>query len=205
MQPINEIEKLHPTMQTLAVEFTVLCYFRGLHVQIYETLRTSQRQLELYKKGYSKLKGGGMHEYGVAFDAVFKGKEPWGEKHDWKALGQVGKDIGLFWGGDWKSFQDRPHFQLIPAEKKAQARIRKGQIPVSLPITISKGAYGPLVKMFQYMFNNKNKVWRIYDNLVCDGEYGTNTSKAVINIQKKDSLTPDGICRGGVWKYLFNE
>jgi peptidoglycan L-alanyl-D-glutamate endopeptidase CwlK len=205
MQPINEINKLHPNMQALAAEFLELAKARGLDVIIYETLRTSQRQLELYKKGYSKLRGGGMHEYGVAFDAVFKGKEPWGEKHPWEKLGQVGKDIGLFWGGDWKSFQDRPHFQLIPVKSKLQQLIRDGKIPTPLPATIGKGDYGSLVRLMQLLINTRCKDFALSDLLVADGIYGKRSEKAVIKVQKKLSLTPDGVCRGGVWKSLINE
>jgi peptidoglycan L-alanyl-D-glutamate endopeptidase CwlK len=199
MQPVNDIEQLHPSMQALAVEFMALCYFRGLHVLIYETYRSPERQMELYKKGYSKLKKGGMHEYRVAFDAVFKGNEPWGEKHPWEKLGQVGKDIGLYWGGDWRSFQDRPHFQIVPAKPKPQSRIRSGQVPAPLPPTLEKGDYGPTVKILQQLLNIKNNA-----RLTVDGEYGGKTHKAIEVFQSKLTLTPDGVCRGGVWVNLID-
>jgi peptidoglycan L-alanyl-D-glutamate endopeptidase CwlK len=29
-------------------------------------------------------------------------------------VGKIGKDLGLEWGGDWKTMKDLPHFQLRP-------------------------------------------------------------------------------------------
>lgn len=30
---------------------------------------------------------------------------------DWDEIGEIGVSIGLEWGGNWKEFLDRPHFQ----------------------------------------------------------------------------------------------
>lgn len=30
----------------------------------------------------------------------------------WQNLGKIGRDCGLEWAGDWKSFREFPHFQL---------------------------------------------------------------------------------------------
>ncbi len=32
----------------------------------------------------------------------------------YKAVGVLGTDLGLEWGGNWKTIQDEPHFQLRP-------------------------------------------------------------------------------------------
>lgn len=34
------------------------------------------------------------------------------------------------WGGDWKDFRDRPHFQMILATPAEQTKIIKGQYPL---------------------------------------------------------------------------
>ena len=69
-----------------------------------------------------------IHNYGLAFDIVLlldKDKNgtfetaTWetlkdfdGDKiADWMEVVKVFKDAGWEWGGDWKSFKDRPHFQ----------------------------------------------------------------------------------------------
>jgi peptidoglycan L-alanyl-D-glutamate endopeptidase CwlK len=36
----------------------------------------------------------------------------WDESNPWALLGEEGKKLGLEWGGDFKSFTDRPHFQI---------------------------------------------------------------------------------------------
>ena len=38
-----------------------------------------------------------------------------GESPQYKAVGALGIEIGLEWGGSWKSLVDEPHFQLRPA------------------------------------------------------------------------------------------
>lgn len=53
----------------------------------------------------TNAKGGqSFHQYGIAFDIYTT---------DYKKAGQIGKSIGLEWGGDWKgNLVDRPHFEL---------------------------------------------------------------------------------------------
>ena len=50
---------------------------------------------------------------GVAFDiaVIIGGKAVWDAKY-YDAIGPLGESLGLEWGGRWKSFVDRPHFQL---------------------------------------------------------------------------------------------
>jgi peptidoglycan L-alanyl-D-glutamate endopeptidase CwlK len=49
-----------------------------------------------------------------AFDIAFMsaGKASWSDAMPWDQAGAIGRSLGLEWGGDWKSFKDRPHFQL---------------------------------------------------------------------------------------------
>ena len=55
------------------------------------------------------------HQYGVAFDCVplSGGKPDWSNTEAYRALGEIGKQVGLEWGGTWKRFQEFPHFQDI--------------------------------------------------------------------------------------------
>jgi peptidoglycan LD-endopeptidase CwlK len=60
--------------------------------------------------------GQSNHNFEIAFDiGVFDGKHFFPESPVYKAVGVLGKQLGLFWGGDFKSFQDEPHFELRPA------------------------------------------------------------------------------------------
>jgi peptidoglycan L-alanyl-D-glutamate endopeptidase CwlK len=59
--------------------------------------------------------GHSNHNFGIAFDVgVFEGGQYLDESPKYNAVGVVGMDLGLEWGGTWKTIQDEPHFQLRP-------------------------------------------------------------------------------------------
>lgn len=94
----------------------------GYKVMVFEGFRSFERQDELYAQGRTKpgaiitnaRAGESLHNYGVAVDVVFveNNRPSWGEHHNWYILGEVGKKHGFSWGGDWKGFVDRPHFEM---------------------------------------------------------------------------------------------
>ena len=85
------------------------------------TLRTFDEQHALYAKG-RELPGArvtnapaGMswHNYGRAFDICFTVGVPYPPDDAlWIRVGEIGEGLGLEWGGRWKSFPDKPHFQF---------------------------------------------------------------------------------------------
>lgn len=84
-----------------------------------EGLRTVQRQAELLAKGASRTMNS-KHITGRAVDvAAFpNGKLSWEWKYYVvisKAFKQAAKELGvkIKWGGDWRTFKDAPHFELI--------------------------------------------------------------------------------------------
>lgn len=54
-----------------------------------------------------------FHQYGFAFDCVplQGGKPDWSNAEAYRLLGEIGKQVGLEWGGNWKHFKEFPHFQ----------------------------------------------------------------------------------------------
>ena len=55
------------------------------------------------------------HNFAIAFDVgVFEGTKYLSESVKYKAVGVLGMDLGLEWGGHWKTIIDEPHFQLRP-------------------------------------------------------------------------------------------
>lgn len=62
--------------------------------------------------------GESYHQYGLAYDCVplVGGKAVWkttGEElRLWQKVGQLGKQVGLEWAGDWQRFREFPHFQI---------------------------------------------------------------------------------------------
>lgn len=126
----SDVDILHPQFALSVLKLFINAHKEGLRVCIFETFRSQERQLDLFNKGKTKLSKNGMHHFGIAADVVFrteKNQPIW--QGDWAALGKIGKELGLYWGGDWESFRDYPHFQLIPATVGDQAKIIKGEYP----------------------------------------------------------------------------
>lgn len=120
----RDISKLHPELQEKITKFKSACERAGLKVGIGECFRTVKEQDDLYAQGRTKpgnivtnAKGStysSMHMWGVAFDFYRNdGKGAYNTSGSFfEKVGKIGKSVGLEWGGDWKSFPDRPHFQL---------------------------------------------------------------------------------------------
>jgi peptidoglycan LD-endopeptidase CwlK len=95
----------------------------GANARIISGTRTYAEQNALYRRGrdgvpgprVTKARGGhSNHNFGVAWDIGLFG--PTGTYFDDSApyvkAAAAGKADGLEWGGDWKSFQDAPHYQF---------------------------------------------------------------------------------------------
>ncbi|MEG1998256.1 MAG: M15 family metallopeptidase, partial [Clostridiales bacterium] len=118
----RELILLHPNLQILAKKLEENCLECGLKIRITETLRTKEEQNDLYARGRTKPGNvvtnvkypNSFHCWGVAFDicrndgkGAYKDSDGFFDK-----VGNLGKTLGLTWGGDWKSIVDKPHFQL---------------------------------------------------------------------------------------------
>lgn len=99
--------------------FLKLAEIAGVPCKVTEGFRSIERQNELYAQGrttkgniVTNAKGGeSLHNYGVAFDIVpIKGYNI--PNSQWEKLGKIGEVMGYEWGGRWKGFVDKPHFQL---------------------------------------------------------------------------------------------
>ena len=116
------IHLLHPFVRAKAEALIEACSACGLPLLITDTLRTREEQDNLYAQG--RTRPGGIvtncrgsdykspHQWGVAFDFCknIKGQE-YNDRAFFQQVGAVGKSLGLFWGGDFKSFVDMPHFE----------------------------------------------------------------------------------------------
>jgi peptidoglycan LD-endopeptidase CwlK len=148
--PDNAIEKvddrsernivtLLPEVQPLARALIQKAALDGIRIKVLSGLRTYPEQDELYAQGRTKpgsivtnARGGySNHNFGIAFDVgVFEGNKYLGDSVKYKAVGALGMDMGLEWGGNWKTIIDQPHFQLRPtwanslSEKAMLAELR---------------------------------------------------------------------------------
>ena len=68
-------------------------------------------------KVISSPPGFSFHNYGFAVDVCeFVNGKPYWNSSNWNLIGELGKEQGLVWGGDWKTLVDKPHFQLTIKE-----------------------------------------------------------------------------------------
>lgn len=119
----RDITQLHPTLQIKIAELKKLCEQQGLSLGIGECFRTVAEQDSLYAQGRTKAgkivtnaKGSSyssQHQWGIAFDFFknVKGQE-YSDTAFFEKVASLAKSIGLAWGGDWKSFVDKPHLYL---------------------------------------------------------------------------------------------
>lgn len=95
------------------------CYKQGINAQISESLRTAERQLELYNTGRSKAKEvyQSMHCYNLACDIFVDNNGKYDLSQN-PRIWQICQDLkldteyGMVWGGNFKSLKDQPHFEL---------------------------------------------------------------------------------------------
>ena len=83
---------------------------------ILETLRTKERQKELFDNGKSKTMSS-KHLIGKAID-IAPYPIDWNNTDRFIELSKIIKEqanklnINIVWGGDWKSFVDMPHYEI---------------------------------------------------------------------------------------------
>lgn len=130
--------KIRKEVEDIYVNEVVPALTEGVTCRMAYTLRTFEEQNQLYSQGRTRLydnkgnrlgkvtnaKGGqSIHNYGLAFDIVLlvnNGKTAsWDTvkdfdkdgKADWMEVVNIFKKHGWEWGGDWKSFKDKPHLE----------------------------------------------------------------------------------------------
>jgi peptidoglycan LD-endopeptidase CwlK len=133
------IATLLPEVRPLARALVQKTAGVGITIKIISGLRTFEEQDALFAQGrtapgkiVTQVKGGfSNHNFGIAFDVgVFEGNKYLPESPKYKAVGVLGVELGLEWGGNWKTFVDTPHYQLRPewakdiSEKQMLAELR---------------------------------------------------------------------------------
>jgi hypothetical protein len=117
----RKIQQLDPGFQPKVRQLLLQGLSEGLKPEIVEGYRSQDRQNELYEQGRSTpgkvvtQTRHSMHTQGKAVDLAQldeSGKITYDVTPGfWDRMGAIGKSLGLMWGGDWKGFKDRPHFQ----------------------------------------------------------------------------------------------
>lgn len=108
--PAN-LDSLRRDVGDLAVDFINELRARGLPIVITSALRSIDEQRALVKAGRSQtLKS--FHLSGQAFDVDLVGVNRDAIPGDvWVLVSSVASGYGFEWGGNWRSFVDKGHFQ----------------------------------------------------------------------------------------------
>jgi len=129
----GNIQTLLPPAQRKAREFMKAVQDAGITVKIISGTRTFAEQDKLYRKGrdlpgpkVTNARGGqSNHNFGVAWDiGVFQSGQYLDESPLYRQVGDIGKGLGFEWGGDWRSFPDEPHFQIVPEENLNEMAVK---------------------------------------------------------------------------------
>lgn len=125
LQPPTEVKlpatDLLPLVKRQSDKFVEEMKLMGLPIRIVEGFRSPERQDQLYAQGRTKpgnivtnaRAGESLHNYGVAVDIVFRKQGYDATEDQWLAAATIGKSLGFDWGGDWKDFVDKPHFEML--------------------------------------------------------------------------------------------
>lgn len=115
------IVNIHPDIRQAATRFINAAELEGIALRITSGFRSIAEQDKLYAQGrttaggiVTNAKGGSSyHNFGLAIDVVEikDGKADWNTTQ-WAKIGEIGKQYGFEWGGDWAKFVDKPHFQM---------------------------------------------------------------------------------------------
>lgn len=116
-------DALYPTLREKYITLEARMKDLGKPIILMQGFRSAKDQNDTYASGRTApgaivTNAQGLesyHQYGLALDVCFRnhGYNPpagW-----WDILGTEGQKLKLEWGGSWKEFPDRPHFELHPS------------------------------------------------------------------------------------------
>ena len=116
----TDLSALDPYVKSLASRFLRLSRAHHLDVRILAAFRSWDESDRLYAQGrttpgsiVSNARGGdSYHNWGLAFDAApFENNQISVDPMKFNLMGRLGEQVGLEWGGTFKSIVDFPHFQ----------------------------------------------------------------------------------------------
>lgn len=127
----RDINELLPVVRAKVERFQQLCKENSIDLLITSTYRDAESQAALYAQGRTApgaivtnaKPGQSWHNHRCAIDVVplVNGKANWNTKDPvWAKLGELGKQAGLEWAGDWKRFREMAHFQYTAGLTLAQ-------------------------------------------------------------------------------------
>lgn len=129
----RSLDDLLPQVRDKVEDFLALCKQDGIDLLVTSTYRDMESQNALYAQGRTTpgnivtnaKAGDSFHNWRCAVDVVplVNGKPDWDGSHPvWKQIGELGKQAGLEWAGEWHSFKELAHFQYTGGLTLAQLK-----------------------------------------------------------------------------------
>ena len=129
----RSLDELIPQAKERVDKFIALCKENGIDLLVTSTYRDMESQTALYNQGRTapgKIvtnahAGESFHNYRCAVDVVplVNGKPQWDSSDPvWAKVGELGKQAGLEWAGEWHSFKELAHFQYTGGLTIAQLK-----------------------------------------------------------------------------------
>ena len=156
----RDISDLRADVRANCVIFLYLCKEAGLPVLVTETVRDDEYQRYLARMGYAAKTATRptFHSVkaGLAFDIC---KNVRGHEYDdpsfFACCGQIGKQVGFSWGGDWRSFPDRPHFQWDNHRKWSSRMILAGKYPPEMEEYMDQATFNKMADAYLAQLRTK--------------------------------------------------
>lgn len=149
----DELKYLRADVRVNCEKFLALCKEAGLNVKVTQTVRDDEYQSLLVAQGYAAKTATRptFHSVkaGLAFDIC---KNVRGHEYDdpsfFDCCGQIGKQVGFSWGGDWRSFPDRPHFQWDNHRKWSSRMILAGKYPPEMEEYMTQAEFNKMMDTY---------------------------------------------------------
>ena len=149
----DELKYLRADVRVNCEKFLALCKEAGLNVKVTQTVRDDESQRLLVAQGYAAKTATRptFHSVkaGLAFDIC---KNVRGHEYDdpsfFACCGQIGKQVGFSWGGDWRSFPDRPHFQWDNHRKWSSRMILAGKYPPEMEEYMTQAEFNKMMDTY---------------------------------------------------------
>lgn len=132
----KKLASMNPAFRSKASQLLQRLKGQGFRPKVFFAWRSVDVQRELKRQGRTKVDFSfhnatiGTRPNAYAADIIDE-RYAWSSKPEtkvfWDALGKEAKALGLVWGGDWKSFRDLAHVQLLPNSDLSRIREESGR------------------------------------------------------------------------------
>ena len=156
----SDLQYLRADVRANCETFLALCKEAGLNVKVTETVRDDEYHRYLAANGYASKTATRptFHSVkaGLAFDIC---KNVKGHEYDdlsfFDRCGQIAKQVGFSWGGDWKSFPDKPHIQWDAHGKYTGSMILAGKFPPEMEEYMTQADFNKMMDAYLAQLRTK--------------------------------------------------